>query len=94
LGLTLLGIAAGSATAAEITLLSAVALKPVMDTLVPDFEKSSGHKVTISYGTVGALTERVQKGELADVAIVAGPQIDMLQAQDKLLRAAAPILPK
>jgi molybdate transport system substrate-binding protein len=73
------------AAAAEIKLLSAVALKPVMDTLIPDFEKSSGHKVTISYGTVGALTDRVQKGEPVDVAIVAGGQIDSLQAQGKIV---------
>jgi molybdate transport system substrate-binding protein len=72
-------------SAAEIKLLSAVALKPVMDTVIPDFEKSSGHKVTISYGTVGSLTERVQRGEPADVAIVAGPQIDNLQTQGKVV---------
>ena len=73
------------AVAAEIKLLSAVALKPVMDILVPEFERSSGHRVTIGYGTVGALTERVQKGEPADVAIVAGPQIDNLQTQGKIV---------
>ena len=58
-----------SAGAAEIKLLCAVALKPALDTLVPEFEKSSGHKVTISYGTVGAITDRIQKGEAADVAV-------------------------
>jgi molybdate transport system substrate-binding protein len=84
LALALLGIAGSSAVAAEIRLLSAVALKPVMDTLIPDFEKSSGHTVTIAYGTVGALTERVQKGEPVDVTIVAGPQIDNLQTQGKV----------
>lgn len=76
------------AVAAEIKLLSAVALKPIMDTLVPEFEKSSGHKVTIGYGTVGALTERVQKGEPADVAIVAGAQIDNLQTQGKVVEGS------
>src|SRR4051812_24420255 len=76
----------GSVTvAAEIKLLAAAALKPVIDTVVPEFEKSSGHRVTISYGTVGALTERIQKGEAADVAIVAGAQIDNLQTQGKVV---------
>jgi molybdate transport system substrate-binding protein len=73
------------AVAAEVKLLSAVALKPVMDALVPEFEKTSGHKVTISYGTVGALSDRLQKGEPADVAIVAGAQIDNLQTQGKIV---------
>jgi molybdate transport system substrate-binding protein len=49
LGVALFGITAGStARAAEIKLLCAVALQPAMVALIPDFEKSSGHKVTIA----------------------------------------------
>ena len=62
-GLAWLCITAGStARAAEIKLLSASALHPAIDTLIPDFEKSSGHKVTVAYGTAGAVADRVQKG--------------------------------
>jgi hypothetical protein len=51
LGLALFGITAGStARAAEIKILCAVALQPAMIALIPEFEKSSGHKVTIAYG--------------------------------------------
>src|SRR5438874_1881982 len=86
LGLALFGIAAGStARAAEIKLLCAVALQPAMVALIPDFEKSSGHKVTIAYGTAGAVANRVQKGEAADIVISAGPVIDQLQAQGKVV---------
>src|SRR5882672_1298918 len=86
LGLTLFGIIAGStARAAEIKLLCAVALQPAMVALIPDFEKSSGHKVTIAYGTAGAVADRVQKGEAADIVISAGPPIDRLQAQGKIV---------
>ncbi len=47
LGLALFGITAGStARAAEIKLLCAVALHPAIDVLIPDFEESSGQKVT------------------------------------------------
>lgn len=49
MGLALFG--AGIAAAAVIKLQCAVALHPVIDALIPDFEKSSGHKVTITYGT-------------------------------------------
>src|SRR4051795_406279 len=64
LGLTLLGITAGSAArAAEIKLLCAVALHPAIDVLLPDFEKSSGHKVTVAYGNACAIADRFQKGE-------------------------------
>src|SRR5215467_13484214 len=82
LGLAFLGITAGSAArAAEIKLLCAVALQPGMVALIPDFEKSSGHKVTIAYGTAGAVADRVQKGEAADIVISSVPQIDQLHAQ-------------
>src|SRR5947207_15813105 len=82
LGLALFGITAGStARAAEIKLLCAVALQPAMIALIPEFEKSSGHKVTIAYGTAGAVADRVQKGEAADIVISAVRLIHQLQAQ-------------
>src|SRR5215813_6016518 len=86
LGLAVFGIAAGSAArAAEIKLLCAVALQPAMVALIPDFEKSSGHKVTIVYGTAGAVADRVQKGEAADIVISSVPLIDQLQAQGRVV---------
>jgi len=86
LGLAFFAITAGSTTkAAEIKLLSAAALQSGFIALIPDFEKSSGHKVTITYGTAGAVADRVQKGEAADIVINSGPLIDQLQAQGKVV---------
>src|ERR1700674_2762529 len=86
LGLALVGITAGrTARAAEIKLLCAVALQPAMVALIPDFEKSSGHKVTTAYGTAGAVANRVQEGEAADIVISSVPLIDQLQAQGKVV---------
>jgi len=86
LGLALFGITAGStARAAEIKLLSASALHPAIDALIPDFEKSSGHKVTVAYGTAGAVADRVQNGEAADIVISSVTMIDRLQAQGKVV---------
>src|SRR5437870_11820207 len=77
LGLALFGIAAGStARSAEIKLLYAVALQPGMVALIPDFEKSSGHKVTITYVPAGAVADRGQKGETADTVISSVPLIE------------------
>ena len=82
LGLALFGITAGSTVrAAEIKLLCAVALHPAIDVLIPDFEKSSGHKVTVAYGNAGAIADRFQKGEAADLVINAAPLTDQLRAQ-------------
>jgi molybdate transport system substrate-binding protein len=62
-----------------------VALQPGFIVLIPDFEKSSGHKVTITYGTAGAVADRVQKGEAADIVISSVPLFDQLQAQGKVV---------
>src|SRR6266540_3525574 len=95
LGLALFGLTAGStARAAEIKLLSAVALHPAIDALIPDFEKSSGHKVTVAYGTAGGVAERVQKGESVDLVISAAPRIDQLQAQGKVVAGDRIIIAK
>ena len=73
------------AAASEIKLLCAVALRPGVEGLISDFEKTSGNHVVVDYGTVGALNDRIQKGEAVDVAIIAGAQIDNLQNQGSLL---------
>src|SRR4051794_5200289 len=95
LGLVLFGITAGStARAAEIKLLCASALHPAIDALIPDFEKSSGHTVTVAYGTAGAVADRVQKSEAADIVISSVPMIDRLQAQGKVAAGSRVIIAK
>jgi molybdate transport system substrate-binding protein len=92
LGLALFGITAGTvARAAEMKVLCAVALHPAIDALMPDFEKSSGHKVTVAYGTAGAVADRVQKGEAADIVISSVPLIDQLQSQGKVMAGSVNI---
>jgi molybdate transport system substrate-binding protein len=84
---SLLMIAAtpSSARAAEIKLLGPVSFRALFPDLLPQFEKSSGHNVSVGYATLGAITERLIKGEDADVAIVSGAQNEELQKQGKLL---------
>jgi molybdate transport system substrate-binding protein len=81
------------ATAVEIKLLCAVALQPGTVELIPKFENSSGHKVIIAYGTVGAVADRVQKAEVVDVAISSAPLIEDLQKQGKVV-AGGPSIAK
>jgi molybdate transport system substrate-binding protein len=78
-------VAPPSARAAEIKLVAAAALEQVLTELVPQFEKDTGHRVTVVYGPIGALTDRLAKGEQADVAIVADRQVDDLQKSGKVL---------
>ena len=94
-GLALIGITAGTtARTAEIKLLCAVALHPAIDVLIPDFEKSSGHKVTVAYGNAGAIADRFQKGEAADLLINAAPLMDQLRTQGKVVAGDRIIIAK
>jgi molybdate transport system substrate-binding protein len=81
----LVATAPSPAHAAEIKLLVPVSLRVVLPSLLPQFEKSSGHKVTVGYATVGAITKRLVEGEVADVAMVSPEQHGELQKQGKLL---------
>jgi len=77
---------ADAATAAQIKVLSGSAIETAMAVLIPQFEKSSGHKVISDFnGAIGAMADRIQKGEAADVAIVSGLQIEMLEKQGKVI---------
>lgn len=78
-------IVGDGANAADIRLLHPGALTGTVKTLVPRFEKSSGHEVVTVAGTGGALTERVAKGEAADVLIVTAGQIKQLTAQGRIV---------
>jgi len=60
-------------------------LHPAIDALIPDFEKSSGHEVTVAYGNAGAIADRFQKGEAADLMINAAPLMDRLRAQGNVV---------
>jgi molybdate transport system substrate-binding protein len=75
----------GVASAAEVKLFCPVALRGAMGEVVPPFERSSGHKVTIDYATVGAIADRLLKGDAGDVAILSAPQLEELQKQGKVV---------
>jgi molybdate transport system substrate-binding protein len=87
-GMMLLGFAIAVPTfskAAEIKLLSAAALRPSYAEILTQFERDTGHHVNVAYGAVGPQTDRLKKGEPADVAIVTDIQIDELQKLSKIV---------
>jgi molybdate transport system substrate-binding protein len=55
--------------AAEIKVISTGGARAVMTSLVPEFERRSGHKVRIDFGTPGSMRDRLVQGEAADVAV-------------------------
>jgi len=46
------------------------ALKPALSDLIPQFERSSGNQVTISYSSTSALVTEIQDGKMADTVSV------------------------
>src|SRR5882762_8234992 len=82
----LLGLTACAtvAAAAEIKVLSTVALKAALDEeLLPQFGRSAESKVTIKYGAAAALKQQIEGGEAFDVAILTPALVDDLIKQGK-----------
>ena len=87
-GLAMVLIGAGAArpaAAAEIKVLTAGAFKQVLLALLPDFERTSGHKVAVENDTVGALTKRIEGGETFDLAVLTPAAVDALASKGKLV---------
>src|SRR2546429_5584036 len=86
LGLAMVVMGAGApraAAGAEIKVLTAGAFKQVLLALLPDFERTSGHKVTVENDTVGALTKRIEGGEVFDLAVLTPKAVDDLAKEGK-----------
>ena len=83
----LLGLLLGCATAlqaAEIRVLSSNALKAVLEELAPQFEKSSGNKVTLEFGPAADLKGRIDKGERFDMAVLTAALMDDLAKNSRI----------
>jgi molybdate transport system substrate-binding protein len=57
----------------------------VLGELLPQYEKETGNSVSVTYAPVGALTDRLRKGEGTDVVIVTDKQVSELQSLGKVV---------
>jgi molybdate transport system substrate-binding protein len=69
-----------------IKVLTSNSMRAVMDELGPQFERASGHKISISYDPAKLMLNRIRSGEPADVAILGSGAIDEL-AKEGLIAA-------
>jgi molybdate transport system substrate-binding protein len=76
--------AAPAVSAAEIKVMSTVAMSATLDELKPKFEAATDHKVTFVYSVIADLRKRIQEGETADVMILSRAALDDLQGQGKV----------
>ena len=58
--------------------LTSNSMHAVMDELVPQFERASGHRISISYDPAKLMLSRIRSGESADLAILGSSVIDEL----------------
>jgi molybdate transport system substrate-binding protein len=78
--------------AAELKVLSPRAMKPALSDLIPQFERSSGNRVTISYSSNSAFVTEIKDGKIADLAILSPKQIEQLQDEGKIVEdSIAPV---
>ena len=73
------------ARAAEIRVLAVGAIKEAYVELVPEFEKNSGHKVITTWTGSANIKKQIAAGEVYDLVIVGGPEIDAFIKQGKLV---------
>jgi molybdate transport system substrate-binding protein len=83
---------AAPARAADITVLTAGAFKPVAAALIPEFEAGTGDKVILRNDTVGALLRRINGGEQFDVVLMTPAGLNELK--DKIVPGSARTLAK
>lgn len=77
-------VLAASARAADVKVLTSVALKSALDEIAPAFEEATGNKVTIGYDLAAEQKKRILAGETADVIMLTQGMMDDLQKQSKL----------
>jgi molybdate transport system substrate-binding protein len=69
---------------ATLTVYSSIAVQGAVEQLIPHFERNSGHKLAVTWGTAPMLVKRIESGESADVLILSRAGIDTLIKQGKI----------
>ena len=75
----------GAAHCAEIRVLSSGAMQEIVTELLPAFEKTSGHKLAITWSGTADIKRKIAAGETYDLVIVAAPEIDTFIKDGRLM---------
>src|SRR6202521_6087579 len=76
---------AGMADAAEIKVIGSPGVREISTRLVPEFEKATGHKISIVWDGVNNVARRVSAGETADLVFLPAAEIDQLIKEGRLV---------
>jgi len=82
-----------SAHAADVRVLASLAVTTTLEKVIPEFERASGHKASVTLSTATAIKKQMEAGEApADLVIISEAAIDDLIAATHLVAASrAPI---
>jgi molybdate transport system substrate-binding protein len=80
------------AHAAELKVLTAGAFKQVLLSAQPEFERRTGHKLSIDNDTAGGLQKRIAGGEAFDLVVSSPASLQPLRQAGKLADEAPPAL--
>jgi molybdate transport system substrate-binding protein len=75
---------APAAGATEIKMIASNAVREPYGELLPAFEKSTGHKISVSWGGTVDIVKRVESGEIADIVIIPAARIDALIKEGRI----------
>ena len=79
-----LALAAAPACAEDIRILGVGAVQHSVLELAKNFERDTGHKISTSFGTAGAVNAKIEAGEPADVVFSGAPGLQGLAAKGLL----------
>ena len=78
----------------EIKVLSSIATREAYLELVPQFEKSSHHRVATTWSGTTAIMQKMAAGETCDLVIISNPELDELTRQGKIVAGSRVALAK
>jgi molybdate transport system substrate-binding protein len=79
-----LGLAASTANAVEFKVMASVGVRAILASLVPEFERVSGDKVDLNFGTAVPLKRQIDNGEGFDVVILVPSMLEDLTKTGKV----------
>jgi molybdate transport system substrate-binding protein len=85
-------MAASSASAAEITVLTAGAMQEAENAIAASYEKESGNTIVFTAGTVGQIQEKLKSGAPADVIVVSTAAYPGLEAGGAVAKDSGVVL--
>jgi molybdate transport system substrate-binding protein len=87
-----LAVLCAPARAADIKVLAAGALHSTIQQVAAEFEKATGNRLVVTYGTAGGVQQRIEAGESVDVALLTKPRLERLTQSGKIAAGSIAVL--